>query len=290
MKILLFGSNGQVGFRLKDELLSLGEVYSTTRQEVDFEKPDTIQKIIHQYSPDVIVNAVAYTNVDGAEFEQDKAYAINAHAVKVIADEAEKIKALVVHYSTDYVFDGEKGMPYFEDDTPNPLNIYGKTKLLGEQFLQKSNTPFLIFRTSGVYDNRGHNFVLTMKRLFEERTELNVINDQYSSLTSAPLISKTTVQILKQLSENGEFNIQTAFYKKGIYHLTSKGSVSWYDFSIFLLKAFKKDTTVTINSISSDQYPQTALRPKKPELSIEKIQTEFKIILPDWDKSFRLVF
>lgn len=282
MKILLFGSNGQIGFCLKDELLSLGKVYATTRQEVDFEKPDTIQKAIHKYAPNVIVNAVAYTNVDGAESEPDKAYAINAHAVKIIADEAEKTKALVVHYSTDYVFDGEKGTPYTEDDIPNPLNIYGKTKLQGEQFLQKSNTPFLIFRTSCVYDNRGHNFVSTMKQVFKERAEVNVINNQYSSPTPASLIAKTTCQILKQLSENGELNIQKVFDKKGVYHLTCQGSVSWYDFSVFLLKTFGDKKAFLIKPIPSWNYLQAAIRPIKPELSLSKIKKKFRVFLPDW--------
>lgn len=287
MKILLFGSNGQVGFRLKDELLSLGEVHATTRQEVDFEKPDTIQKAIHKHRPDVIVNAVAYTNVDGAESEPDRTYAINAHAVKIIAEEAEKTKALVVHYSTDYVFDGLKDSPYTEDDMPNPLNIYGKTKLQSELFLQASNTPYLIFRTSSVYDSRGHNFVLTMKRLFVERTELNVINDQYSSPTPALLIAKKTSQILKKFVYGGRINTQKAFDYKGIYHLTCQGSVSWYDFSVFLLKTFGDKKTFLIKPIPSWNYPQAAIRPMKPEISLIKIKRSFRVFLPDWKNKLK---
>lgn len=282
MKILLLGSNGQVGFRLKDELLSLGEVYATNRHDVDFEKPETIQGTIQNFCPDVIVNAVAYTNVDGAESEPDKAYAVNAHAVKVIAEEAEKINALVIHYSTDYVFDGLKDTPYTEEDIPNPLNTYGKSKLEGEKALQASKTPYLIFRTSGVYDNRGHNFVLTMKRLFKQRSELKVIKDQYASPTWARLIASATSQILSQFIIDGKFDINKAFDKKGIYHLTAAGSVSWYDFSCFLLRHFEKQDSVNIEPIPSDQYPQPAKRPCKPELSNGKTKNTFGISLPGW--------
>ena len=192
MKILLFGKNGQVGWELYRSLQPLGEITVLDKENVDFSEPETLRKIVRESNPDIIVNAVAYTAVDRAEEEEVRVNKINAVAPGVLADEALKLGALLVHYSTDYVFDGTKNLPYTETDTPNPNNVYGQTKLDGEQALQSSGCDYLILRTSWVYASRAQNFMLTMLKLAQEREELRIVSDQIGAPTSARLIADTT--------------------------------------------------------------------------------------------------
>ncbi|MCA1767140.1 MAG: dTDP-4-dehydrorhamnose reductase, partial [Idiomarina sp.] len=197
MKILLFGKNGQVGWELNRSLQPLGEVIALDRDEADFSRPESLREIVRKIKPDVIVNAVAYTAVDKAEAEEALAATINSIAPGVLAEEALSINALLIHYSTDYVFDGTKQGPYVETDVPKPINAYGRTKLAGEQVIQSSGCDYFIFRTSWVYASRGHNFLLTILRLAKERDELNIVADQIGSPTSARLIAETTLLCLQ---------------------------------------------------------------------------------------------
>ena len=226
MKILLFGKNGQVGWELNRSLQPLGEVVALSREEADFSNPESLRKIVSEISPDVIVNAVAYTAVDKAEEEEELAAIINGVAPGILAEEALKINALLIHYSTDYVFDGAKDSPYIETDKPNPINAYGRTKLAGEVVIQSSDCDYLIFRTSWVYASRGHNFLLTMLKLASEREELSIVADQMGAPTTAKLIADTTALSIRQAM--GEK--QSGNFSSDLYHLATSGSTSWHGF------------------------------------------------------------
>ena len=198
MKILLFGKNGQVGWELNRSLQPLGEIVVLDIEDVDFSEPESLRQIVQDVNPNVIVNAVAYTAVDKAEEEEELALNINGVAPGVLAEEALKLNALLVHYSTDYVFDGTKSTPYVETDSPNPINAYGRTKLAGEIAVQSSGCDYLILRTSWVYASRAHNFMLTMLKLAQEREELSIVSDQIGAPTSARLIADITILCLQQ--------------------------------------------------------------------------------------------
>lgn len=283
MKILLFGQNGQVGWELNRSLQALGEVIALGREGADFSNPESLRDIVRETGPDVIVNAVAYTAVDKAEEEEALATTINADAPRVLAEEALKINALIVHYSTDYVFDGTKQGPYVETDEPNPINSYGRTKLAGEIAIQSSGCDYLIFRTSWVYASRAHNFLLTILKLAKERDELNIVSDQIGTPTSARLIAETTVSCLHQAMKkrlNGNF-------LSGLYHLTASGYTSWHGFAEeivhvaneilgmdFKVKEIKATTTVN--------YPTPAKRPMNSRLMIDKLQKDYMVMMPSW--------
>jgi dTDP-4-dehydrorhamnose reductase len=283
MKILLFGKNGQVGWELNKSLLPLGEVIALGREQADFSKPESLRKIICDTNPDVIVNAVAYTAVDKAEEEEDVAAIINAAAPGVLAEEALKINALLVHYSTDYVFDGKKEGPYLETDQPNPLSVYGRTKLSGEIAIQSSGCCFLIFRTSWVYAARGNNFLLTILRLAEAEEKLNIVADQYGAPTSAKLIAETTFLCLQQSVQQKK----TGNFSSDLYHLTASGYTSWHGFAeeIVTLVKMLSGASLKIQSISgipSADYPAPATRPMNSRLSKLKLENEFDLNIPDW--------
>ena len=230
-KVLLLGKNGQVGWELHRTLCPLGEIVATDRRELDITDFDRLRETVRTLKPQVIVNATAYTAVDKAEDEPELAMRINGEAPGVLAEEAKRCGALLVHYSTDYVFDGTKNGPYTEEDTPNPLNVYGRTKLAGEEAIRSVDGNHLIFRTSWVYGERGHNFYLTILRLAREKEEIRVVDDQIGAPTWCRTIAENTAFILAQ-GVNREEGYH-AYYeaRKGLYHMTAAGQTSWYEFA-----------------------------------------------------------
>ena len=283
MKILLLGKNGQVGWELQRSLAPLGEVISLDRNGLnqwcgDLSKPDQIYQTIVDIAPNVVVNASAYTAVDLAETEQDMANLINYVAVGKIAEACAQIKALLVHYSTDYVFDGEGVSVFNEADALKPLNIYGKTKALGEQAIQNAQCNYLIFRTSWVFAQKGKNFLKTMLTLSQQREELSVIDDQIGAPTSAELIADVSAHAIVQTLRD-----QT---KIGIYHLVASGETSWFEYANYIFEQAKSLgvnlAIQQVNPIPTAAYPTPAKRPHNSRLNNQKIQHAFQIYLPDW--------
>ncbi|TAE56876.1 MAG: dTDP-4-dehydrorhamnose reductase, partial [Nostocales cyanobacterium] len=228
MKILLTGVSGQVGWELQRTLMTVGDIIAVDRHQLDLAKPDSIRGTIRDIKPDLIVNPAAYTAVDKAESEIDLAMAINGVAPGIMAEEAKKLNASIIHYSTDYVFDGNKNNPYQENDVTNPQNIYGKTKLAGEEAISSIGVNHIIFRTSWVYGLRGKNFLLTMEKLAKEREEIKVVDDQIGSPTWSRMIAEITAQIITQ----GQNNLTDFFANNGgIYNLSPGGKTSWYGFA-----------------------------------------------------------
>jgi dTDP-4-dehydrorhamnose reductase len=277
VKILLTGKNGQIGWELCRALAPLGEIAAYDRAELDLAAPDLIVAGVRSAMPDVVINAAAYTAVDQAEREPDAAHAINAVAVSVLAEEAKRAGALLIHYSTDYVFDGTKGAPYVEEDVPNPLNEYGRSKLAGEQAIRETGGPHLILRTSWVYSARGRNFFLTMKRLLQEKEEVRVIVDQVGAPTCAAVIADATAAILRKRDRQ----------PSGVYHLTAAGSTSWHGFATEIARRERSATRVV--PIPSEAYPSPARRPRNSRLSNEKLLRQFAIALPSWEDGLKAV-
>jgi len=289
MKILLFGKNGQVGWELNRSLQPLGEVIALGREDADFSNPESLRDVVRNINPDVIINAVAYTAVDKAEDEEDIALVINADSPKVLAEEALRIKALLVYYSTDYVFDGKNEQPYLEGDTPCPINAYGRTKHTGEQLIQSSGCDYLIFRTSWVYSSRGRNFLLTILKLAQERDELKVVSDQVGTPTSARLIAETTLVCLQRSMEERN----AGKFKSFLYHLTASGYTSWHGFACEILSVSGKTLNLqfkikNVVAISSDEYPATAQRPKSSRLMTGILQSRFGVVMPAWNEGVSL--
>ncbi|PLZ52995.1 dTDP-4-dehydrorhamnose reductase [Fischerella thermalis] len=295
MKILLTGVTGQVGWELQRTLMTLGEVIAVGRNPnntncyMDLAQPDSIRQIIREVRPDLIVNPAAYTAVDKAESEPDLAMAINGIAPGVMAEEAKRLGAAIIHYSTDYVFDGTYAMPYTESDKPDPQNIYGKTKLAGEQAIAAVDVPHLVLRTSWVYGGRGKNFLLTMLKLAREREEIRVVDDQIGAPTWSRMIAEVTAQILAQASGNVSSFLAS---KSGIYHLSASGQTSWYGFaeSIFAHDPQRSQQKLKkLTAITSSEYPTAATRPAYSLLNSQKLSHTFGITLPHWQKTLELV-
>ena len=284
MKILLLGKNGQLGWELQRALAPLGDVVACGREQADMENIDALRQLIRDVSPQIIVNAAAYTAVDKAESEADRARRINAEAVAMLADECKCLNAWLVHYSTDYVFDGTKEGFYTETDAPNPLSVYGRTKLLGEQAVQQSGCKHLIFRTSWVYAARGANFVKTMLRLAKERDELKVVCDQIGAPTSAELIADTTALCLFRL----QHDTLLASKANGLYHLVAAGETSWHGYAQHVIAAASqhnmelRSAIDKILPITTAEYPLPARRPANSRLSTLKLSHTFGIIMPAW--------
>lgn len=284
MKILLFGSNGQVGWELQRSLAPLGSVKACDRHTVDLENPNAVRAVIHDSRPDVIVNAAAYTAVDKAESEPDKAEAVNANAVELLANEAKRRNLWLLHYSTDYIFDGEKPGLYSETDKPNPLNTYGRTKLQGEIALQESGCRQLIFRTSWVYSARGSNFFKTIVRLAGEKDRLDIVADQVGAPTSAEFIADATATCLYRVSQGDEFGEQVV----GVYHLTASGSTSWHGFARRLLDEMHScNSELRLRSqnvypVTTAQYRSAAKRPLNSRLDTQKLTDTFSVYPPPW--------
>lgn len=279
MRILLTGKNGQVGWELERTLATLGDVVAFDRQGLDLSNPNSIRRAIREIQPQLIVNPAAYTAVDRAESEPELAMAINGTAPGIMAEEAKTLRAAIVHYSTDYVFDGGNATPYTEDDAPRPLNVYGKTKLAGEQAVRATGVPHLIFRTSWVYGARGKNFLLTVQRLAREREELKIVDDQVGAPTWSRMIAEATAQILAQRG-TGLSDVS------GVYNLTAAGQTSWCGFAAAIVANTQGRPKVT--PIPTSAYPLPAPRPLYSLLSGDKLRETFGLGLPAWDASLAL--
>jgi dTDP-4-dehydrorhamnose reductase len=283
MRVLLIGRSGQLGWELQRALAPLGGLVALDRAGMDLSDPDSIHRAIADSRPDVIVNAAGYTAVDRAESEPELAMRINGIAPGIIADEAARIGALMVHYSTDYVFGGTPGAPYREDDPPSPLNVYGRTKLAGEEAVRAAGGEHLIFRTSWVYAARGSNFLLTMLRLARERRELKIVDDQVGAPTWARSIAELTAQALGA----GGAGPGQARERSGIYHLTADGAVSWFGFAqaIFAQARARRANfkAPALIPIPSAQYPQRARRPANSRLDNSRFTAAFDLHPPRWE-------
>jgi len=290
MKILLTGKQGQVGFELQRALAFLGEVYAVDYAECDLADPSAIRALVRSCKPDLIVNPAAYTAVDKAESEPERAHAINAVAPGVFGEEAAKRGAWVVHYSTDYVFDGSKPGAYTETDLANPQSVYGRTKREGEIALQESGAQHLILRTSWVVGVYGENFARTILRLARERDGLNVVADQYGAPTSAALLADVTAQLVRQAQREG-----TDTFPFGLYHLVAGGETTWCDYARLVVsealaagKPFKLSPDA-IRPVSSSEYPTAAKRPANSRLDTSKLRSTFELELPDWQCGVRRI-
>lgn len=280
MKILLLGKTGQVGSELCRSLVPVGELTALGRADLNLENFNALKKILHAKKPNVIVNAAAYTAVDRAEQSIETAYLMNATLVQVLADYASMHQSLLIHYSTDYVFDGLKNNAYVESDTCNPLNVYGQSKRAGEEAIIKSGAPFLLFRTSWVFSRTGRNFVNTILKLALEREKLKIVSDQYGAPTSAKLIADVTTLAI------------AAHYQKkiesGIYHLTASGFTTWHQLACFVVKCALKNQIplklhpVNIMPIPSEEYPVPAKRPHNSRLDTSELSRSLHLTLPDW--------
>lgn len=284
MKILLFGKNGQVGWELQRSLAPLGELIALNSTSEEFCGDLTnligLKRTIRKIAPDVIVNAAAYTAVDKAESEPELAHVLNAQAPDILAQEARQLNAWLVHYSTDYVFNGAGNQPYLETDVTDPLNIYGKTKLEGEKNIITSGCSYLIFRTSWIYATDGNNFIKTILRLAQQRDKLEVVNDQVGSPTGAELLADITAYTLFSLKHKPKVS--------GLYHLVAGGCTSWYDFARFILEYARyvnfplKIQSDTLLPITSKDFPLPAKRPLNSRLNTSKLENTFNLILPAW--------
>lgn len=269
MRILLTGRNGQVGSALLATLPALGEVIAVDRRQLDLASSDSIRSAVRDARPQVIVNAGAYTAVDQAERQEPLALRVNGEAPAVLAEEAAELGALLVHFSTDYVFDGEKTSPYLETDAPNPLNAYGRSKLAGERAIQASGCRHLIFRTSWVYAGTGHNFLLTMLRLAREGKPLRVVDDQHGAPTSSRMIAAASAEALTRLGDGA-----------GLYHMSAAGSTTWYGFARAIFH--RAGLTPSLMPIASVDYPAPARRPRNSLLDNGLLMRQ-GIRLPSWE-------
>jgi len=290
-KILIFGKNGQVGFELCRSLSYVGEVSTIDIDECDLTDKKSILENLNAFMPSIIVNAAAYTAVDKAESERELAFKLNAEAPRTMADWANKHKALMVHYSTDYVFDGTKDGPWTEEDKPNPLNVYGESKLSGDLNIQNSGCDHLIFRTSWVYGARGKNFYLTMRKLIQEKDKIRVIDDQYGAPTWCRPIADVTSLVLAKLYDPA--NRENLPNYSGIYNLTNSGQTSWYGFAKAIHEQLENDKLKTklanIFPIKSSEYSVAAERPKNSILDGHKLQQTFSLSTLDWHYSLQLI-
>lgn len=283
MKILLLGKNGQVGWELQRALAPVAELIALDRHGLggwcgDLAQPEALLRTIREIQPDVVVNASAYTAVDLAESNQEMAQLINSDTVAQIAEVCKSLNILLVHYSTDYVFSGQGTTPFKETDQTQPLNVYGQTKLQGEQAIVASGCQHLIFRTSWVYAAKGKNFLKTMLSLAQQREQLSIIDDQIGAPTSAVLIADITAHAIVQTMAD--------FNKVGIYHLVAAGETSWFAYANYVFEQAKQQgmslKVQTVNAISTADYPTPAKRPHNSRLDIQKIQHTFQLHVPEW--------
>ena len=280
-RVLITGAAGQVGRELIHSFTGFGEVIAYSRDQLDLANPDQIRSVIRDVRPGIILNAAAYTAVDRAESEPELAQAINAHAPRILAEEAQRQNALLIHYSTDYVYDGSKTSSWNEDDAPNPLNIYGASKLAGDQAIVETGGKYLIFRTSWVYGPHGRNFLATMLRLGSERDEIRVVDDQYGAPTSSIEIARATRTVAEKLTDANSLPENWA----GIYNFTCAGAASWHGFAdaIFARSQGLLDKAPpTITKINASEYPVPAKRPQNSVLSNAKLDARFGVQLAPW--------
>jgi dTDP-4-dehydrorhamnose reductase len=282
MKIFLTGKDGQVGFALHKKLASIGEVIATGRNELNLENPDAIRVFIEKIKPDIIINAAAYTDVDKADSEIELAYIVNTEAPKVLAERASQLNIPMIHFSTDYVFDGLKNEPYMETDQVNPQSVYGQTKWEGEEAIRQYK-KHIILRTSWIFSSHGQNFLKMILKLIQEQSSLNIVNDQKGTPTSADAIADVTNKIIKTILKKPNFE------DFGTYHVALERETNWYQYACFItdeairlgLKTLM--TSQEIQSISSDAYPTVAKRPMNSRLDTTKIKRTFMLELPHWE-------
>lgn len=289
-RILITGINGQLGFELRRSLAMLGECICLDRQQLDLSRPAEIAAVLDQYQPDIIVNPAAYTAVDKAESDAELAHAVNAAAPAAMADWAAAKNALLLHYSTDYVFDGDKATPYAEEDATNPQSVYGLSKCRGEQAIRASGADHIILRTSWVVGAHGGNFLKTIMRLARERDSLNVVADQIGAPTPAALIADVSAHIIKQWQASQDKQLL------GTYHLTSSGNTSWHGYTEYLLTLAQRYGVAlqlkpeNLHAIPSRAYPTPAKRPGNSRLNCSKIERNFGLIMPAWQSGVEQVF
>ena len=282
MKILLTGKDGQVGFALHKKLVSLGEVIATNRDMLNLNDPEAIRIFIDQTQPDIIINPAAYTKVDQAENEPELTFQINAVAPQVLTDKASELDIPIIHFSTDYVFDGLKREPYQETDEVNPQSVYGQTKWQGEEAVRQYK-KHIILRTSWVFCSHGQNFLKTILKLIQEKTSLNVVSDQIGTPTSSEALADMTYHIVKTIFNDPHFK------DFGTYHMTLDNETNWYRYACFITDEAKRlglETLMTskdIKPISSDAYPTLAKRPMNSRLDTTKIKKTFMLELPHWE-------
>lgn len=290
-RFLITGCNGQVGFELQRTLVPMGEVIALDRQGMNLVDPNSIRQAIQTYRPEVIVNAAAYTAVDQAESDRETAHAVNGIAPGIIGEEAKKLGALVIHYSTDYVYDGSKIGPYLETDATHPLGVYGQTKLAGELGLAESGAQYLIFRTSWVFGVHGSNFLKTILRLASERDELKIVADQFGAPTSAGLIAEVTAQILGSYRSDSNRDA----FPLGTYHLAAAGTTSWHEYARYVVEQVSaaglnlRATPESIHPIPAAAYPMPAPRPMNSALDTRQLCNRFRLELPPWQKGVNAV-
>jgi dTDP-4-dehydrorhamnose reductase len=288
-RVLVLGSAGQLGHELQQSFADAGEVVTPSRDTLNLADEEQMRGFIRSVAPDVVLNAAAYTAVDRAESEPEPAMAVNARAPGVLAEEAKRVGALLVHFSTDYVFDGSKAGAWDEKDSPNPLNVYGASKLAGEQAILGVGGRFLIFRTSWVYGTRGNNFLLTMLRLGRERDRLNIVDDQVGAPTTAIELAHATHSIV-----DGILSDRFGAIEKwaGIYHMTCGGSVSWCGFAKAIYErgeSLLRGRSPIVHPIGTSEYPTAAKRPRNSVLSNEKLRGCFGIELSSWESALDVV-
>lgn len=284
MKVLLLGKGGQVGWELQRSLAPLGELvaldFDSTDFHADFSRPEQLAETVLKLRPDVVVNAAAHTAVDKAESEADFARTLNATAPGVVAEAAQQVGALMVHYSTDYVFDGSGSAPWQEDDPTGPLSVYGRTKLEGEQLVARHCARHLIFRTSWVYAARGGNFAKTMLRLAKERERLTVIDDQFGAPTGAELLADVTAHAIRATLADP--------HKAGLYHLVAGGETSWHGYARFVIEQAQaagvelKAGPEAVDAVPTSAFPTPATRPHNSRLDTTRLQATFGLTLPHW--------
>jgi dTDP-4-dehydrorhamnose reductase len=305
LRILLTGKNGQLGSELCRLLPGLGHLVALDRAALDLAKPEAIRRAVRDVHPHLIINAAAYTKVDQAEKDEAAAFAANAEAPALFAEEGKKIGAALIHYSTDYIFDGSKSTPYLEDDPPNPLNVYGKSKLAGEQAIRASGVPHLILRTAWVYAPSGHNFLLTILWLSTQREELRIVCDQRGAPTWSRELAAATVRILTPFAAQG-WKPDLLAAVSGTYHVTAVGETSWHQFAEVILEERShapRDTpwiaaatgnlpqiTRRVTPISTAEYPTPARRPAYSVLSNSRLLQTFGFQLPGWRDQLHSVF
>lgn len=280
-RILLTGINGQVGWELQRTLQPLGEVIALDRTQCDLADPDRLRSVVRAIRPTIVVNPAAYTAVDKAESEPELAMAINGAAPGILAEEARQLDALLVHFSTDYVFDGAKPEPYVESDATAPINGYGRSKLAGEQAVEAGGCRHLIFRTCWVYGLSGHNFLRTMLRLADERDELRVVDDQFGAPTWARMIAETTALALARHAG-----------QNGIYHLCAGGATSWHGFAEAILTAANRAGLLAksppVRRLTTAEFPTPARRPANSRRDCARLEKDFALRSPDWESQLNL--
>lgn len=282
MTILLLGADGQLGCELRRSLPTLGRVVPLTHDDADFLDLEALRTVVRYHRPDVIVNAAAYTAVDAAELDTTAAFAVNAAAPSILAEEAEALKAILIHYSSDYVFDGKSGRAYVENDTTMPLSVYGRSKRDGELAV-RSCRKRLIFRTSWIFSATGRNFLRTILKAAAERPDLRVVDDQIGAPTSAALIARVTAEVLAQVERQ-----PLSLSRWGLYHLTAGGETSWYGMACHAIGQARKMGLVlkaspaSVEPIGSADYPTAARRPANSRLSTAKLRQNFSVVLPHW--------